>query len=93
MAITTAQQRRSAVWQSLPAPSGTLDSTDRREILWQYGIPIGTRYLGLYGTWTGEPVLGSAWQSMPVLVGAWDSEPVVHGDWNAVPVATLVGTG
>jgi hypothetical protein len=90
MAITTAQQRRSAVWQSLPAPSGTLDSTDRREILWQYGIPIGTRYIGLYGAWTGEPVLGSAWQSTPVLAGAWDSEPVVHGDWDAVPVPTLV---
>jgi hypothetical protein len=78
MPLTPDQQRRAALWQSLPSPGSTLalDATDRWQILWQYGVPRSIRYLGIYGAWHGEPVLGGTWHSEPVLEGAWVDAPI-----------------
>jgi hypothetical protein len=89
MAITTAQQRRRAVWQSLPAPDGALDTADRREILWQYGVPVATHFLGMYGTWRGEPVIGGTWHGEPVIGRTWHGEPVIGGHWIAASVESF----
>jgi hypothetical protein len=49
----------------------------------------GIRYLGIYGTWRGEPVIGGTWRGEPVIGGAWHGEPVIGGHWIAASVESF----